>query len=227
MNLFVSITLSCATMLLVLGLMTKSSAENLVVHPGDSANVRVKRQGPRELAPREGKTASVTKEKAIAIASADVAKIYESIRGYKPVACEKTSLWVIVFDGGDFEYYIDKKTGSIVSLWKLPTTSNPGGGTGRRKTINESRAIKIASEHFGDFLESYGDPKAIVNDYDARPCELANAWRVFFEYRPVPGQPIATLPNTNPPNYVIDKHTGKIIFTTHQLAVTSARQSPR
>jgi hypothetical protein len=67
-------------------------------------------------------------------------------------------------------------------------------------------------------LESYGDTKDHVKDYDAVACELSNAWRVFFEYKMKPGETLATMPNPNPPNYIIEKRTGKIIYTSHQKA---------
>ncbi len=160
----------------------------------------------------------ISKEEAIAIANEQAAKSYQSLESFKVVACEQSRLWVIIYDGGGPEYYIDKVSGSILSLQKFPQALNADAAisaSGRNNKISGTKAIEIAKKHFVDFLVSNGDAGEHVNEYDAFACELDNAWRVFFEYHAAPDRDTATLPNNNPPSYVIDKKTGTIIFTTH------------
>lgn len=160
----------------------------------------------------------ISKGEAIAIANEHAAKSYQSLESFRVVACEQSRLWVIIYDGGGPEYYLDKMSGSILSVQKFPQALNAHtaiGASGRNNRISGAKAIEIAKKHFVDFLVSKGDAREHVNDYDAFVCELDNAWRVFFEYHAAPDRNTATLPNSNPPSYVIDKKTGEIIFTTH------------
>ncbi len=174
----------------------------------------------RQPAQNQGQRAQqgrISKEEAIAIASEDASKSYPSIPSLNVVACGRARLWVIIFDRGGPEYYIDRMSGAILYAQTLPINVKAESSEAHSHGINEAQAVEIARRHFISVLLSDGDEKEHVNEYDAVPCEMSNAWRVFFEYRAPPNQNYATLPNTNPPNYVIDKTTGKIIFATHRV----------
>ena len=126
--------------------------------------------------------------------------------------CELSTLWVVIYDSGGPEYYIGKNSGSILSVWQWPRTLQPSAeyaGSISNNGISKSKAIEIAKTHFADLLVSYGDASEDIYEHDAVACELANSWRVFFEYKTSPGKSLATLPNSNPPNYIIDKRTGR------------------
>jgi len=160
----------------------------------------------------------IGREEAVAIANEDAAKSYRSLDSFMVVACELARLWVIIYDGGGPEYFIDKESGAVLFVQRLPqgldandVSGEPSGG------ISETEAIEISRRNFADFLASYGNDREQVGQYDAVACGLAKAYRVFFEYRMKPGDSLATMPNTNPPSYVIDKRTGRIIYTTHQV----------
>lgn len=163
----------------------------------------------------------ISKEQAVAIANEAATKSDQTEESFKVTACQRARLWVIIYDGGGPEYYIDKFSGAILLVQKVPQSFKPNAASGVStgdKVISEAEAVEIAKKHFVDFLEAQGDTKNHVNDYDAVACELANAWRVFFEYRAAPGKSPSTLPNSNPPNYVVDKKSGEILFTTHPIA---------
>lgn len=183
---------------------------------GHQSNIAQRVSNGRRIS-RNGQ--QISEEEAIAIANEDAAKGSQSLGTFRVCACELARLWIIVYDGGGSEYYIDKESGDILSVQRLPQGDAANAVSGEPSSvINETEAVEIARRHFADFLASYGDDREHVAEYDVVACELANAWRVFFEYRMKPGESLATMPNTNPPNYVIDKRTGEIIYTTHQLA---------
>lgn len=212
------VTRSCLAFFLVLqGSCANSSPQKL----SERHEALPARNTEQPASDKERIEQQISKEKAIAIANEDAAKKSQSLESFKAVPCEQAWLWVIIYDGGGPEYYIDKKSGAILSVWRLSQALNDNAASSESRSgagIGEIEAIEIAKKHFVDFLVSQGDAKDHVNAYDAVACELANAWRVFFEYRAAPGQNRATLPNSNPPNYVIDKKSGKIMFTTHRIA---------
>lgn len=165
----------------------------------------------------------ISKEEAVAIANKDAAKTRPSLEAFDIVACERARLWVIIYDGGGFEYVLDKDSGKILGVneapQKLGGTGAASSGVGNGTAISKAEAVEIAEEHFRKFLASVNDPVVEqINDYDPVACGLTQAWRVFFDYRTKPGETITTMPHAHPPNYVIDKRTGKIIFTTHPIA---------
>lgn len=218
MQMYSFITRSCIALFLVLqGACANTSYQKLSAHNGAVPVRKVEEQ----VSNKEGIRQQIGKDQAIAVANEDATKSYRSLSSFKVVACERARLWVIIYDRGGPEYYIDKISGNILTVQTLPqgvganaARGEPSSGNG----IDSTGAIEIARNHFVDFLVSQGDAKDHVNGYDAVACELENAWRVFFEHRPTPGQNLATLPNSNPPNYLIDKKSGKIVFTTHRIA---------
>ncbi len=78
--------------------------------------------------------------------------------------------------------------------------------------VSRQEAIEIAKSAYENILVQHGITKAdaaeIVERYNAFACELADVWRVAFEYRELPDQ---ESPNAHPPLYTIDKDTGMII----------------
>src|SRR5918995_1812643 len=50
----------------------------------------------------------ISKGEAIAIANEHAGKSYQSLESFKVVACEQSRVWVIIYDGGGPEYYLDK-----------------------------------------------------------------------------------------------------------------------
>ena len=164
--------------------------------------------------------ALISREQAITIANEDAAKHQQPLKLFHATVCERARLWVIIYDEGGPEYYIDKISGAIVSVQQLPQNLNVATADGARvgdQVISEREAVEVAKKHFVDFLVSKGNGEEQVTEYDTVTCELAHSWRVFFEYRALPGESLVTLPNSNPPNYLIDKKSGGILYTTHQM----------
>lgn len=178
------------------------------------------KESPAKDIGQRAKTGLIGMEQAIAVTTEDASRRYPTLESFKVSTCERARLWVVIYDGGGPEYYVDKSSGAIVLVQRVPQNvkaDGAGGASTTISTVSEAEAVRICNKHFADFLVSQGNSKDHVNEYDAVACELTTTWRVFFEYRAEPGQSLATLPNTNPPNYVVDKESGKILYTTHDI----------
>lgn len=162
-----------------------------------------------EQAARRG---PITKEEAIAISRSNWHGQRQPFKFPIPVACERARLWVVIYEDEGADYYIDKTSGAIVSLGFAPAIQSANGS---HTSISKIEAIEIGRRAFSDFLTRMGDNTAQIANYDPLACEVGDAWRVFFDYRAEPWMTVATLPNTNPPHYVISKRSGKIVFTSH------------
>lgn len=185
-----------------------SSSQNPTVRNGTPTAHRIEQPNThrQQTGQQSNGKSPISKEEAIAIAKEDAVKTYGSLDDSNVVACEQRTLWLVIVDGGGPEYYIDKDSGKVLLAQKLPQSLDNADVANGGTEINQVEAIAIARK---DFLDSYGEQ---VNLFDAVACELSKAWRVFFEFRAAPGQSLATLPNADPPSYVIDKKTGKIIY---------------
>jgi Zn-dependent metalloprotease len=151
----------------------------------------------------------ISKEEAITIANEDAEKSYPSFYTFKVVACDYENMWLVIYDGGGPEYFIDNESGTILWVQKVPQGPDEVGIIAKSESsdesISEEDAIDVAKK---DFHESNGEE----NLFDPVSCELTHSWRVFFKFKVTPDQSTTALPNTDPPNYVIDKKSGKIIY---------------
>jgi hypothetical protein len=188
--LFLTLQISC----------TKASLQRSSVRNSEPSS-QISKQQPSDKK-------QISKEEAIVIANEDAGKSYPSLRTFKAVACNYENMWLVIYDGGGPEYFIDSESGRILWVQKVP--QGPDGDIVNREpsaeSISEEDAIAVAIK---DFHESSGED---VNIFEPVPCELTHSWRVFFKFRITPHQGTAALPNTDPPNYVIDKKSGKIIY---------------
>lgn len=175
------------------------TVRNEAVTASNSEQPRQQEQVKRQA---DGKQ-PISRAEAIAIAESS-ARTAQVSNTSKVVACERRTLWVVIFDDGGPDYYISKDSGGILLVETLPQGLN-NERDGGDKEVSQMEAIAIAKK---DFLESDGEG---ANLYDAVACELSKTWRVFFEFKAAPAQSLATLPNADPPSYVIDKKTGKVL----------------
>jgi hypothetical protein len=167
----------------------------------------------REIASKEGRK-WINKEKAIA-AVASYTKNDRSGGKVVPVICEQVRMWRIVYQELGLEYVIDKNSGIVLNERKLPleviSDNNTAATPQNSQTITKNDAIGIARQDFGALLKEYGSSPNHIDEFTPFACELKRSWRVVFEYRQKPGQKFTDLPNTNPPLYLIDNETGRIV----------------
>lgn len=155
----------------------------------------------------------ISKEEAIASATQDALKTYDSLAQFNIVTCEQQIFWRIIFDGGGPEYVIDKTSGAIRRRQRIPQESV--GGENETTYVNapgevdREQAIAIAKRD-----ASQSVPGEDMEKFTISACELNKVWRVFVEFKlyPEQGTDRTIIPHASTPNYVIDKKTSKIIF---------------
>jgi hypothetical protein len=195
------------------GKKTLQNSENKVADDSDSANTR------------ESKTKlQQSREEALNNADKEASKTHTSLKSFNRVICDVERVWVVIYDGGGPDVYVSKTSRDVLAVRNVPqkaTDEERKIQTGKPVLVDKEKAVSIAKDEFKKMSIYYGaneeEAQRSVKDYDAHICELKAVWRVFFSYRIKPEQDIKTLPNTNPPNYVIDKETGRVIYTTHPL----------
>jgi hypothetical protein len=155
------------------------------------------------------KIKGISEREAVAIAERDATRIYGPLGAFKVIACEQVIFWRIIFDNGGPEYVIDKSSGSLLSVQKIPQSGDRVGKlVPQENPITRQEAIAIARQ---EALKVYKDPSAL-NDFVVLACEQSEVWRVLFDYRLRPGEDLKSLPNARFPSYVIDKTTGAVLY---------------
>lgn len=163
----------------------------------------------------------VTCEEAIVAANREVEKTHPNIDKTSAVACGVLTVWTVVYDGEGLEVYVSKRAGEILGSQEIPNKFNRAeieSSGDNLQTVEMAQAMEIAKKQFEELRIRYGESKeeAIdgLNIYDPVACELERNWRVFFELK-VSGEPDwKSLPNADPPDYLIDKKNGKVIYSS-------------
>jgi len=148
---------------------------------------------------------------AIGITEKHALRGYKSLKRFRIVACEGTIFWRIIFDGGGPEYIIDKRSGMIRRVRKIPqdwpslSETNPAD---QKADITREEAINIAK------MDAASVPGIDIERFTIFACELQRVWRVFVEFKLhiEAGVKTPVIPHSSAPNYVIDKRTGKVLF---------------
>ncbi len=88
------------------------------------------------------------------------------------------------------------------------------------KAISQQDAIEIAKKHFIKYgKETFNSDETILYGNFPSVCDLGDYWRIYFisEDLDTIEKPndIAKLSNSHPPDYLIDKQTGEIIFCNY------------
>lgn len=156
----------------------------------------------------------IGKEEAVAVANKAALQTHTSLADFNIVVCEQSLVWAVIYDGDGSEYLIDKTSGRIVQLRRVPQ----GFATGNRQEtgppkrvdgITEQEAIMIAKD---DFRQTYGQ----TADSNLRliPCELAKAWRIVFDVRLIRNarQDEPIIPDAHAPTYIIEKQTREVLY---------------
>ena len=186
----------------------------------DLSNLKIKKN-------KESVT-NVSKEQALSIAD----DIFNKEHGRKSLGnvtvCDNgLGWWVIYGETGD-EYSISKNNISNnyenIEKWKKRFPLSAADET-VSKNITEKQAFEIAVNQYKLLLErinslgtnapiSDSTKKAIQKEISSvipAACELKNSWRIYYLPRSVLN---GEYPNDNPPNYLIDKRTGNILYTS-------------
>lgn len=158
------------------------------------------------------KVQGINKDNAIEIARKDALSKGKNLEKLNIIPCEQVLFWRIIFDGGGFEYVIDKTTSSIITIDEVTQSHTVKredvSNSYNNKIITNQEAIKIAKQDVKLWLKGQFDPTHAV----IITCEQTRSWRVLFDYILMPNQDRTSLPNARFPSYLIDKQTGKILY---------------
>jgi len=163
-------------------------------------------------------TERIKERAAIDIATKHALRSYKSLERFRVVACEQTLFWRIIFDHGGPEYVIDKQSGIIRRVQKIPqdwpVLLDTNVAT-QEPNITREAAIDIAK------IDAASVPGIDIERFNIFACELQRVWRVFVEFKlhPEPGAERPIIPHSSAPNYVIDKRTGKILLKQRYGAI--------
>lgn len=158
-------------------------------------------------------TNEISKEEAIAIANKAALGIHRSLADFNVVACEQSVFWAVIYDGDGSEYLIDKTSGRIIKVRRVPqglADRIEGAGPPKRiEGINEEEAVTIAKNSFRMTYGKDADKNLLII-----PCELAKVWRIVFDVKlpRTAGQTIPVIPDSHAPTYIIDKRTREVLY---------------
>lgn len=140
---------------------------------------------------------------------------------------DKDAKSLIPCDNGEFWRVINPKTNQEFTIYK-GSTQAPGtvtflkrnvfeSITERNASIDQQDAITLAKKHFIEYgKDKFNSDGHILDMYFPSVCDVGDYWRVMFllyEYENLERtSDIAKLPNAHPPDYLIDKKNGEIIY---------------
>jgi len=163
---------------------------------------------------------TLTESTAIEIAKKHALRGYKSLERFRVVACEQTLFWRVIFDHGGPEYVIDKESGMIRRVQKIPQdwpALHSNKAAEQEANITREAAINIAK------ADAASVPGIDIDRFEIFACELERVWRVFVEFKLhlELGAERPIIPHSSAPNYVIDKRTGKILLKQRYGTVKS------
>jgi hypothetical protein len=169
---------------------------------------------PSEASGNAALSKEIGKEEAIAIANKAALEMHKSLKDLNVVACEQSVFWAVVYDGDNSEYLIDKASGEIIQVRRVPQglanrTNEEAGPPEKIQGISEDAAIAIATNGFRTTYGQEADKNIVI-----LPCELAKVWRIVFDVKlhRASEQSTPVIPVGHAPTYVVDKRTGEVLY---------------
>lgn len=137
------------------------------------------------------------------------------------IACDAGFTFSIVYLDAKTDVFVSKSGGQVLVtrpiLPNVPIDEQIVGGYADAR--EPENAVRIAREHFRNYaVRVYNTEGDEISQHVGEPCDLGNEWRVFFvpeELKKIRNRSdIARLPrpNDHPPDYIIDKSTGRILY---------------
>lgn len=158
----------------------------------------------------------LTKEKALRIANDHWMK--EGAEVGQMIVCNAGLLTRVISVPSMDELVIDRKEGVIYQSHKLVCRYCGVFETADNGDIDTpDKAVDLSVQVFQRyFKETVGGDVDLAGGYFAAVCDLGNAWRIDFYLKEInsltqSGQ-IGRLPNHNPPDFVIEKGTGRVLY---------------
>ena len=152
---------------------------------------------------------NISENEILSIADKALNQRNEEMRPKRIVLCETVLFWQVLYEELGIEYGINKQGGQLVGTTIIPL---PQISKSTSKTLSESEALNLAQAETESYLISLGAADEI-GSFHAVACELRYSWRVYYVDNDTwNARDWSNLPNSNPPNYLIDKIGGKFLF---------------
>lgn len=157
----------------------------------------------------------VTSQKAVKIAKQSFGKTDEKTSNF--IVCDNGLIWAVIDLDEKKEISVSKSSGDTllepVNLAKNVFEPQPE----KQFRVNQQQAVEIAKNHFIEYArEKLGAGENVLNNYFPSVCDLGDTWKIFFIIKDLENintiADRARLPNHSPPDYIIDKRTGEIIY---------------
>lgn len=135
------------------------------------------------------------------------------------VACDGGIFFRIIYAPEKREITISRIDGEIIGTTQLVQNVPVEQSIVDDFVKADSRdvAIKIAKNHFIDYArKTFNADDKILDEYLPSACDLGDSWRVSFILKDIrsiaSSTDVAKLPNHSPPDYLIYKNNGKVIY---------------
>lgn len=175
----------------------------------------------------------LTKQKALKIAKDYWIK--EGVEFDRMIVCNTGLLTRVISVPSMNELVISRTTGEIYRSHKLASDYCEAFESANNGDIDTpNKAVDLATNKFQRYFEeTVGGNANLADGYFAAVCDLGNAWRIDYylkELNSLTGSDeIGRLPNHHPPDFVIEKRTGRILYfsSRDEISIDSLDSSAR
>lgn len=133
------------------------------------------------------------------------------------ILCDGGIAWRVVSLTENKEVWVAKSSGEVFAP-PFSISKNVDDLTrGQQSPADKREAIEIAKKHFIDYgRKKFNSDESVILGTFASVCDLNQYWRIYFlsdELRKIEKpSDIKNLPNDHPPDYIVDKQSGEIIY---------------
>ena len=156
------------------------------------------------------KLPNISEQELLSIANKTLSQNFSDANPKKVVLCESVLFWHVLYEELGVEFVVSKDRQSISTVKTLPI---PPPKELSKQPLSESQALEIAKEETKLYYKKIEGDMSELDEFRTIACELENSWRIYFvDKNTWNANDWNNLPNSNSPNYLIDKRDGEILF---------------
>lgn len=135
------------------------------------------------------------------------------------VACDGGISWRVINTQKKQEVYV-YKGGTYLGSTLLLNKTVAELSSASPVPITQQQAIDIGRRYFIEYgKKNFNSDETILDDYFPSVCDVGAGWRVLFLMNELENiksiEDVKNLPNAHPPNFLIDKKTGEILYCNY------------
>ncbi len=142
-----------------------------------------------------------------------------SVNDANLVACKDGLVWLVINRENLAEISISRSSGIPLTTTVLSQNIFEESSllTTDELPVSAETAIRIAKDHFIKYgREKFNSGDDILSGFSGSSCDLGIYWRVVFAVDKISKMKslaeISHLPNASPPDYLLEKSTGRIVY---------------